>query len=287
MPLTLSAPPVPRYEVKARILLHEVTDAGAHLLVLESPNVAQVARPGQFLEILFGDNYAPLVRRPFSIFRVDRKGGTVAVLYRAHGAFTSGLIRKAAGDTLSLIGPLGNPYHWTTAPDARHILVAGGIGVPPICFLATEMCRSFLEQGLSPDNIVVINGARTAEMLLGMSLLQSLPLKLFTVTDDGSHGEQAVAPELLSTLLSQPDAPPETRVYACGPMPMLRALGEIAMECNLSCQVSVETSMPCGTGVCWGCAVRVVEENAQEGYAYARACWDGPVFDSRDLLWDR
>lgn len=275
---------LPRYEMAATILAHARTREGAFEIVFLAPPIASVAQPGQFLEILFGDNYAPLVRRPFSLYEVDREQGTLAVLYRASGSFTSGLMQKRAGETVSLLGPLGQPYRWSLAPEMRHILIAGGIGAPPICFLATEMCRALGEAGPGMGSLIVLNAARTADQLMGMTTFSQLPLDLRTVTDDGSRGPRGLATDVLTALLDAPSAPP-TRLYACGPMPMLRAIGEIARPRNLSCQISVETSMPCGIGTCMGCVVPVLAPDTLEGFVYARACCEGPVFEASELLW--
>lgn len=115
----------PRFDVEARVLSHERVIGQEFEIVFEAPDIAAVAQPGQFLELLFGDNYAPLLRRPFSLYRVDRAAGTCSVLYLARGAFTSGLAQKRAGDKVSLLGPLGQPYRWQAGEKGRHILHCG------------------------------------------------------------------------------------------------------------------------------------------------------------------
>lgn len=284
-PMLPAVEPIPRYELDAPVLSHERTADNAFEIVFHAPQIAEVAQPGQFLELLFGDNYAPLVRRPFSLYRVDRAAGTFSVLYRAHGSFTSGLMHKQAGDSVSVLGPLGQPYRWSAESLVRPILIAGGIGAPPLCFLATEMCRAFDAIGRDTRPIIVLNAARSADLLIGMPTFESLDIELITVTDDGSHGTRGVAPEVLTVLLDAPDTPASC-VFACGPMPMLRALGSVAMARSLPCQVSVETSMPCGIGTCWGCAIPLGDAAAPDGFTYARACYEGPVFEAASLLWN-
>jgi len=281
------SPRPPRYELDAAVVAHERVVGNEFEIVFHAPAVAQAARPGQFLALLFGENYAPLVRRPFSLYRVDRASGTCSVLYLARGAFTSGLAQKRVGDVVSLLGPLGKPFSWPSDPEIRHILVAGGIGAPPIYALAREIACERAERGQPTENVLVINGARTQEMLVGMIEFGGLNVLLHPVTEDGSHGRRGLTTELLNALLDEDglDAPP-THLYACGSMPMLRAVSEIALARGLPCQVSIETSMPCGLGLCSGCAVPVRDPAAPGGFTYALACADGPVFEARDLLWE-
>jgi dihydroorotate dehydrogenase electron transfer subunit len=157
------------------------------------------------------------------------------------------------------------------------------MGAPPIYFLAREMCAAS-EPGSPARSVTVVNAARTRELLIGLAEFEALDATLHFVTDDGSHGRRGVAPELLALLLDEASAGAEApQVYACGPMAMLRALAEVALARSVPCQVSVETSMPCGTGVCQGCAVRVRSESGEPRYALA--CVDGPVFDARTLTW--
>jgi dihydroorotate dehydrogenase electron transfer subunit len=277
----------PRYELEARILAHEKVIGYEHEIIFHAPAIAQAARPGQFVELLFGDNYAPLVRRPFSLYRVDREAGAFSILYLARGSFTTGLAQKRVGDVVSLLGPLGTPFAWPAAPGTRHILLAGGIGVPPIYFLAQEIGRDLAARGEDPGNIVIINGARTKDLLVGLVEFGKLASSLIAVTDDGSHGQRGLATEILTGLLdAEPDACAATQLYACGPMPMLRAVCQVALARKLPCQVSVETSMPCGIGTCQGCAIKVRDESAPDGFRYALACTDGPIFEARTLLWE-
>ena len=270
----------PRFEIDALVVAQRPIIGHEFEIVLHAPEIARSAGPGQFVEILFGENYSPLVRRPFSIFRVDRDAGTFSVLYLARGAFTSGLAMKMEGDRVSVLGPLGRPFHWPKDPSVQHILVAGGLGAPPLYFLASELTK------INGSHIVVLNAARTESLLVGLSEFGELEIILHVMTDDGSQGTQGMATDLLEAILeARCDTDQRCSIYACGPMPMLRSVGEIAMARELPCQVSIETTMPCGIGLCQGCATAVRDVTSPSGFRYALACVEGAVFEARDLVW--
>ena len=369
----------PRYEVQATVREHLPIIGHEFEIVFHAPAIARAARPGQFVEILFGDNYAPLVRRPFSLYRVNPEAGTCSVIYLARGAFTSGLARKQVGDVVSLLGPLGRPFHLSKESGVQHILVAGGLGAPPLYFLASELSRSCssprriavptaaspnVEIGRASSNspandignlapgaldaqtqrvegfvagdssvrpmpqdslsaemaldirvggrpeqranaertidladsaaiaelcesrLVVINAARTESLLVGLTEFGALDITLHVMTDDGSRGARGVATDLLTALLDSENSTGRAKtIYACGPMPMLRSVGEIAIARGLPCQLSIETTMPCGIGLCQGCATAVRDPAADAGFSFVLACVDGPVFEARDLVW--
>jgi dihydroorotate dehydrogenase electron transfer subunit len=115
-----------------------------------------------------------------------------------------------------------------------------------------------------------------------MSEFADMGVHLIAVTEDGSGGRKGRATEVLQELLA---AETSYALYACGPMPLLKAIGEIALERELPCQISVETAMPCGIGTCFGCAIPVRDPSASEGFLYARACFEGPVFEAKELIW--
>ncbi len=262
-------------EVRARRRIVE----NEYQITLYAPEIAQAARPGQFLEILTGENGSPLIRRPFSIFSASPQQGLLQIVYLARGSFTSGLARLKKGDSLSLLGPLGTGFRYHPQNRCRHILIAGGIGAPPLHFLAQSMRQQGMEHPL-----MVLNGARTRSMLVGMKEFAALKVALHPLTEDGSMGRKGRVTELLKELLLEHNDLP-AHIYACGPMPMLRSIGELSLHHNAPCQLSVETSMPCGTGVCYGCAIPIHSPLHENGFRYARACTEGPVFEANELIW--
>ncbi len=242
-------------------------------IVLDAPAVAGAARPGQFLMVRpAAERFDPLLPRPFSIHLADPGTGTVEVVFKALGVGTERLSRTNPGERVSVLGPLGAPFI-TTPDDATPLLVAGGVGVPPIHFLALTLAA----EGRRPE---VFIGARSSKELIGPASFESSGIRTATATDDGSHGFKGLVTALLEGRLEKADGP--VALYACGPRPMLRETARLAELHDVPCQVSLEAHMACGMGVCLGCVVRVGEEKN----GYARVCREGPVFDGRAVDWE-
>ncbi len=269
-----------RYQLDAPIISHEQIADCEYEITVEAPEAARDARPGQFVQVLYDQSYNPFTRRPFSVYRVDLARGTFSIVYLARGVFTLGMRRKRAGEVLSIIGPLGNSYLQDARPDCQHLLVAGGVGAPPLYFLASEMVRN----GMDPRRITVINGARSENLLVAVRELNALGVDLRLVTNDGSAGATGLVTDLLASEIQIPQT--YTVVYTCGPTPMLRAVSDMCMSAGVPCQVSVETMMPCGIGVCMGCVVKIRDAGEPDGFAMLRSCYDGPVFSAEDILWE-
>lgn len=266
------------YQIDARIQVHAPDSEGIHRLRLEGPAIAEHARPGQFVQILYDGPFGPLMPRPFSIHDVDRDSGCFDILYAARGHFTSGMTALDSGITVSVVGPLGNTFSLLPGPIETHVLVAGGVGAPPLHFLAKETLQS-----ARGTPLLVINGARSREHLVAVHDFEALGANLRVTTDDGSAGRHGT---VLAELGDVTESGSRVAVYACGPEPMLRAVALHCIERRVPCRVSLETVMPCGTGVCMGCVVKVRSSQEPDGYTYARACHDGPVFDAEELIWD-
>ncbi|MDO9264114.1 MAG: dihydroorotate dehydrogenase electron transfer subunit [Desulfosalsimonadaceae bacterium] len=228
------------------------------------------AVPGQFVTIHLPGTLTPLLRRPFSIHRLIRESGQVIgleILYKVVGGFTEKLIRTSPGDPIDLLGPIGHGFT-VSGNFQKPAFVGGGIGVAPLVFLADAL----IDSGLDPSGAVVCLGGRTADDVLCADIFQSHGLHVETATDDGSLGEKGLVTRPLERWLTskRPDI-----IYACGPMPMLRSVAEIARKNSLPCEVSIETVMACGLGACLGCAVNKDDITGK----YQHVCIDGPVFD--------
>jgi dihydroorotate dehydrogenase electron transfer subunit len=268
-----------RYQLDVPILAHERLAEFEYELTVEAPQIAEEARPGQFMQILYDQTYNPFTRRPFSVYRVDKAAGTFSIVYLARGVFTQGLRNKQVGQRLSVVGPLGNWYVADPAPNVTHVLVGGGVGAPPLYFFAEELSR---EPGVGAQ-LRVINGARSREHLVGVHEFDALGVDVTYTTDDGSFGRKGVVTDALAELL---DIAGAAHVYTCGPTAMLRAVGDLCLSRGTPCQVSVETMMPCGLGVCMGCVVKIRDDKNEAGWSYLRSCYEGPVFRADEILWE-
>ncbi|GAB4271736.1 MULTISPECIES: dihydroorotate dehydrogenase electron transfer subunit [Deferrisoma] len=233
------------------------------------PAVPFEAAPGQFVMLQVGEGIDPLLRRPFSIHRLDpHAGGEFEVLFRVVGKGTRMLSRRHVGDRVDVLGPLGRGF----SLDAEEpVLVGGGVGVAPLLFLA----EAFLARGVRPRLVL---GARSDRDLLCHGDFECLAIPSEVVTEDGSLGEPGLVTKPLARVLDQ--AGPGARVYACGPVPMLRAVAAQAASRGVACEVSLEAQMACGMGACLGCVVRSASGE------YVRVCKEGPVFDAREIDWN-
>lgn len=246
-----------------------------HILISIIANETfQSSSPGQFVMISAERSDFPFLGRPISIHGLHRKNGRLAVdfLVRVVGRGTSVLAGLKAGDRVRLLGPLGSGY--TIFPEKRNrVLVAGGIGIAPIGFLA-GVCS---EAGWG--EITLYYGARSARLLVGIDRLRKICTRILVSTDDGSRGHHGIITDLFERDLMTFNRE-ETAVYVCGPAPMLMKIQSIMKNNPVRCQVSVEERMACGMGACLGCAVRM------RSGEYRRACHEGPVFNIEDIDFD-
>jgi dihydroorotate dehydrogenase electron transfer subunit len=233
------------------------------------------ATPGQFVMVRVSQQDAPLLRRPFSIHRPLFKEGEIfgmELLYKVVGTGTAILSRTPVGAALDVLGPIGNGF--SILKDCRRAyLVGGGIGVPPLVFLATALQKT----GIDMSGCRMFLGGRSREDLLCGEDFEALGIPVQCTTDDGSAGDHCLVthPLEISTATSPPDI-----IYACGPLPMLACIVGISDKYKIPCQVSIESMMACGMGACLGCAV---EKRGDSG-SYWHVCKDGPVFDAKQLV---
>jgi dihydroorotate dehydrogenase electron transfer subunit len=272
MPLDIAAP----------IVHHDAINPDHFLLTLEAPSIARAARPGQFVMLQVREGRDPLLRRPMSICRVlPGRRGRIQILYKVVGEGTRHLSRQMVGGSLRTLGPLGNGFALEAAPrpgrraGGRPILVAGGIGIAIFPFLAERLLRA----GLRP---LLLFGARTRRDLVGLSLFRARGISMRLATEDGSAGARGYVTRLLQPLLENEPRIAGPPLYVCGPTPMMRAVGAIASDAGVSCQLALESQMPCGIGVCLGCVVRCRGESVDP--VYRRVCTEGPVFEASRVL---
>ena len=247
-------------------------------MTVVAPEIAEEARPGQFIEIAVPDGREMLLRRPFSIHRASKRGGwtgTIEVVYDVVGPGTAWLESVARHDTIEVIGPLGRPFPHPPSP-ARCVLVGGGYGAAPLYFLAEELRAA-------GSQVHLILGARSHERVFKPIDGRRLAHSVVITTDDGTMGTRGIVTDVLSSVVARTKA---DVVYGCGPNPMLRAVAEFCRRQRVPCQVAVEELMACGLGVCWTCAVPVIAPRGG-GWWNVRACTEGPVFNGARIWWER
>ena len=263
---------------------------GHWLLKLQSRDIAKAACPGQFVQILCtDDSYDPLLPRPFSF--LDAKNNVFSILYHVVGKGTEFLSKKEKGDTLRVLGPLGNGFTLRPATSdqrpAIKILVGGGVGIPPLYHLAETLIKNRI---VNKEKIHIFLGARNKFLLLCEKDFNKLGVKVHLATNDGAKGYKGLVTEALDKFLQSPVSGRLSQIYACGPTPMLKAVSALAEKFKVPCEVSVEVPMACGFGACLGCAIKVrlrtADPSLQSDYRFAIACTEGPVFPSSDILWD-
>ena len=247
-------------------------------LTFHCAEIARRAKAGLFVHILprVDGVFDPLLRRAFSI--LSTHGDSFDILYRAGGRGTNAMSMWGAGASVSVLGPLGQPFPQL---GERSILVGGGVGVPPLAMLASQS---------HDQNVIALIGARSREDVICLEDFerQSTPVEI--ATDDGSAGHHGFVTELLERRLEQAAKEVEQStptVYSCGPLPMLRRVSAVCEQFAVPCFVSLEEAMPCGVGVCNGCVVPISEQSGSDGYArYRRICMEGPVLDAREVDWN-
>lgn len=317
----------------ARVESNSEVVPGHYRLRLEASAIANSARAGQFVHVLprlgatTGAAYDPLLRRAFSV--LSCQDTTFDILFRVQGRGTTALSRCQSGDMVDVLGPLGKPFVMPHSREAqafqagmatdahikanaapRALLVGGGVGVPPLAMLASQINEVQASRtatahttATSPAGAVIaLIGARSQAEVLCLDDFARCATPVEVATDDGTLGTQGLVTQLLESHLerdhqinSERETPDTERVdacgdsksivYACGPLPMLRAVAAICQARAVPCQVSLEENMPCGVGVCNGCVVRVAQADDEYGH-YRRVCVDGPVMWAHEIAWE-
>ncbi len=277
---------------EAEILGHEHYEGDQHLLRLAAPKIAGSARAGSFVHLTC-DPGRPL-RRPISIMRTDVAAGWIELLYKVFGEGTALLAKRQVGEHISTLGPIGNPFT-VDAAHRRPLLIGGGVGIPPMVFVADELRRRGGFEPLvimgsevpfpfraKPSQIIV--PGMPEGVIAAMPLLEDWGVASRLCSRQGYTGcHDGFVTDLARLRLEAMEEGQrrEVAVYACGPHPMLEATARLAREFDLPCQVSMEEFMACGVGGCAGC---VVEVQTESGPAMKRVCVDGPVFDGRAVF---
>lgn len=252
-----------KQQALAQIISHTVLTADVHMMVLSAPEIARVARPGQFVHVRVSEQMDPLLRRPFGIAGVDAGKGVFTIIFRVLGRGTELLALLQAGNSLDCLGPLGKGF---ATECQRPLLVGGGMGLAPLLYLAAEFC---------PRPVDVVMGGRTKRELFWQALYQSLCDKIHLSTDDGSVGTRGLVTDILPDLLQQCGY---DQIYACGPKPMMAAVAALAQSQGIPCQISLEDHMACGVGACLSCTCAANDGKRR------KICSDGPVFWAEEVV---
>ncbi len=255
--------------MKQEILSNEEVAPGIFRMSVVGWKEIQSALPGQFLHVRCSTTFDPLLRRPFSIH--DANSNEVKLLYKIIGSGTKLLSEKKAGEKLDIVGPLGHGFSVEPPPESV-LIVAGGIGIAPMLFLA-RFVKAARKQ--------VLIGARTGELILYEEEFKKLGFSVEVTTDDGSYGSKGQVSALFKEFVKG-QAP--MTVYACGPVALLKEVADTCSSYNIDCEVSLENQMGCGVGACLGCVIKTkLKDN---GIIYKRVCREGPVFDANTVSWE-
>jgi dihydroorotate dehydrogenase electron transfer subunit len=254
-----------------------------------APELARQIVPGQFVMIRLAACADPLIGRALALWDVvpDRAGRPEAIelVFVAKGKFTTQLSARSVGTPVVLWGPLGNGFR--TDPVEHLLMVAGGIGQTPFLALA-KSALGRAHYGTAPHRgpfakrVTLVYGTRSADYLAGVDQFEAIGCETRLCTDDGSYLPKKRVPELLREVLEELDGR-ELRIACCGPEPMMERVAEIAVERRIACEISLETPMACGIGICFSCVAKIRQDDGQ--WDYKRTCVEGPIFEAERIVW--
>lgn len=253
-----------KYKETAVILEQREISDQIYSLWLHADDIVREARPGQFVSVYCRDE-SRLLPRPISICELDKESGRLRLVYRAVGAGTQEFSFYGPGETLELVGPLGNGFPLDKGYE-KPLLIGGGIGVPPMVELAKWL----------PGDKAIVSGYRNGDLFLKEELSRNAAL--YVATEDGSAGTKGNVLDAVRENRLEADA-----IFACGPAPMLRALKAYAAEQGIDCYLSLEERMACGIGACLACVCTSKDVDAHTNVKNKRICKDGPVFAAEEI----
>jgi dihydroorotate dehydrogenase electron transfer subunit len=251
------------------VIEHRLFQGDYRLLRLSAPAIGPLVQPGQFVHVRIPRFEQAVLRRPFSVFKADAEG--VSILYKSVGRGTAALSTVAEGELVNLLGPLGNGFP-TIEKNKIPVLVAGGYGNAALYLQAAKL----------PVKGVAFFGGRSAGDILCVDEFKALGWDVRVTTDDGSLGVNGLVTDALDPWLVEQDAD-TLEIFACGPNAMLKAVGDRAIQHGLTAWLSMDRNMACGIGACLTC---VIKRKTANGWEWARCCKDGPVFESREIIWE-
>ena len=286
-----------KFEEIAVVVDQNALGSGIYDLTLKTKNIAKAAKAGQFVSVYSNDR-SKLLPRPISLCGIDRDEDTIRLVYRVTGenTGTEEFSKLVMGDKIRILGPLGNGF--TVEPGKKAFLIGGGIGVPPMLQLAKDINSGVVqtsgavdtntqEKGQTEEKQINGHGKKICDMNIIMGYRDENTFLLdefkeqadsFVATEDGSAGTKGNVIDAIKENGLEADV-----IYACGPMPMLRALKAYAMEHDMECYVSMEERMACGIGACLACVCKTKDKDAHSNVNNKRICKEGPVFNAKEV----
>lgn len=238
---------------------------------IKAPSIVEKAKPGNFIEIRVSEQTEPFLRRPISIHNIDKENGILEFIFQVKGKGTQILAKKEIGEQIDIIGPLG--YGIFKYGNYKNIaVIGGGIGIFPLY----ELSKCAKQDDIKVNTYL---GFRNKDFVILEEEFKNVSNRLIITTDDGSYAKQGFAINYLEQDIKEEKV---DCIYACGPLPMLKAVQKLALEKEIPCQISLEEKMGCGLGVCLGCAVKIAK-SPKEAPEYWHVCKAGPVFNAKDV----
>lgn len=251
------------------------------LLEIDCPPIAPLLKPGQFVMLKVCGSDAPLLRRPFSLFKKNlnrycekKERAWFSILYKRVGRGTQKMTELEKGERVDLIGPLGNGFTSPPPSFKNVILIGGGVGIVSLLPLAEA-----LEAG---SRLSVFIGGKTETDILCLKDFRKLNSNIFVATEDGSLGHKGTVIDLFQSKREKLWRDGPCPIYASGPLGMLKGLARALGSKKSLCEASFEARMACGFGACWGCVIKTKDPTTP----YQRVCKDGPVFNLGEIIWE-
>ena len=251
---------MPKRITDSEVVLHQRLARDIYMMTVAADFAANDAVPGNFVMVRVGEGDAQVLRRPFGVAEADLGKGTISFIYKVVGEGTSRLTRLKRGESVNILGPLGNGF---SLDFARPLLVGGGLGLAPLLYYAA--CK---------EGADAVMGGRTAAEMFWTTLFKPFVKNTFVATDDGTMGEKGFAVDLLPPLLETGNY---DGILAVGPLPLMEKTAKLAEKFGVPCQVSLENRMGCGLGACLSCAVKLADGRQK------KVCADGPVFWGKEV----
>lgn len=255
----------------------------------DAPAIAEKIVPGQFVMLRMAGYSDPLIGRALAMYDVAEDGAgrrvSIDVVFIKKGKLTTAVAEAGRGALLSVWGPLGNGF--STTPAETLLIAVGGIGQTPMLALAAEaLGRRRFGRGERPTGYaaraIMVYGARCGDLLACTDAFGATGMGLRLCTDDGSVGQRGRVPELVAAVIDETGTE-GVRLVSCGPEIMMEKVAAVAADRMVPCEVSLETPMACGIGVCFSCVARIRQPNGD--WDYKRTCVEGPVFDATRIVW--